>query len=319
METSGNLMETTCEYPILLVDDDPFIIRVLSDSLTDTGYSVITAKNGREALELIERGDYPLILSDWVMPEMDGIELCKRIRSSQSPRYTYIILLTSLDTRDNIIFGLESGADDYLVKPVHPAELTARLKTARRIIDLERSLKKSLEEIKALSIKDPLTGAYNRRYLDDCLNHEVRRAYRFRRPISILMMDIDNFKSVNDNYGHSAGDLVLRGIYEALAKNIRDEVDWIARYGGEEFVVVLPETPQEGMMVVAERLRQVVSSFSVHLDGMELGVTASFGAAGHMPVEQMPAITSTQLIELADRCMYDSKLAGRNRVTGTTC
>ncbi len=319
METSGNLMETTCEYPILLVDDDPFIVRVLSDSLTEAGYSVVIAKNGREALELIDSGYYPLILSDWVMPEMDGIELCKRIRSSQSPWYTYIILLTSLDTRDNLIFGLESGADDYLVKPVNPAELTARIKTARRIIDLERSLKKSLEEIKALSIKDPLTGAYNRRYLDDCLNHEVKRAYRFRRPISILMMDMDNFKYVNDNYGHSVGDLVLKGVYEALAKNIRDEVDWIARYGGEEFVIVLPETPPEGMMVVAERLRQVISSFRIHHEGMELCVTASFGAASHLPVQQMPAITSTQLIDLADRCMYESKLAGRNKVTGTRC
>jgi two-component system cell cycle response regulator len=144
--------ETTCEYPILLVDDDPFIIRVLSDSLDEMGYSVVSARNGREALELAENGDYPLILSDWVMPEMDGVELCRRIRSSRSPKYTYIILLTSLGTHDSIIKGLEAGADEYLVKPVNPAELTVRLKTARRIIDLERSLLKSLEEIRALSL-----------------------------------------------------------------------------------------------------------------------------------------------------------------------
>jgi two-component system cell cycle response regulator len=311
--------ETTCEYPILLVDDDPFIIRVLSDSLKEMGYSVVVAKNGCEALELAANGDYPLILSDWVMPEMDGIELCKRIRSSQSPKYTYIILLTSLDKRDNIIQGLEAGANEYLVKPVNPAELTVRLKTARRIIDLERSLMKSLKEIKALSLRDPLTGAFNRRYLDERLPQEIKRAYRFKRPLSILMMDIDHFKSVNDNYGHCVGDSVLQAAMETLSKNIRDEVDWIARYGGEEFVIVLPETPPEGMMVVAERLRQIISSLRIDYDDGELGITASFGAVNHMPVQQMPAVTSTQLVNLADRCMYNSKQTGRNKVSGTRC
>jgi two-component system cell cycle response regulator len=311
--------ETTCEYPILLVDDDPFIIRVLSDSLRDMGYSVVVAKNGCEALELAANGDYPLILSDWVMPEMDGIELCKRIRSSQSPKYTYIILLTSLDKRDNIIEGLEAGANEYLVKPVNPAELTVRLKTARRIIDLERSLIKSLEEIRALSLKDPLTGAFNRRYMDDRLPREIKRAYRFKRPLSILMMDIDHFKSVNDNYGHHVGDLVLKAAMDALSINIRDEVDWIARYGGEEFLIVLPETPPEGMMVAAERLRQIISSLRIKYDGGELGITASFGAANHLPVRQTPAVTSMQLVTLADRCMYNSKQTGRNKVTGSQC
>lgn len=310
---------TTCEYPILLVDDDPFIVRVLSDSLEEMGYTVAVAKNGSEALELSANGDYPLILSDWVMPEMDGIELCRRIRSSQSPQYTYIILLTSLDKRDNIIEGLEAGANEYLVKPVNPAELTVRLKTARRIIDLERSLKKSLEEIRALSLKDPLTGAFNRRYLDDRLPQEVKRAYRFKRPLSILLMDIDHFKSVNDNYGHCVGDFVLKAAMEALAKNIRDEIDWIARYGGEEFVIVLPETPPEGMMVVAERLRQIISSLRIEYDGVELGITASFGAANHMPAQQTPAVTPMQLVDLADRCMYSSKQTGRNKVTGSRC
>ena len=309
----------TCEYPILLVDDDPFIIRVLSDSLEEMGYSVVTAQNGLEALELVEHGDYPLILTDWIMPEMDGVELCKRIRSSRSPQYTYIILLTSLDTHDSIVQGLEAGADEYLVKPVTLAELTVRLKTARRIIDLERSLMKSLDEIKALSLKDPLTGAFNRRYLDERLPQEIKRAYRFERPLSILMMDIDHFKAVNDNYGHGVGDSVLQVALDALSKNIRNEVDWIARYGGEEFLIVLPETPSEGMMVVAERLRQIISSLRINYGDGELCITASFGAVNHTPGQQTPAITSTQLINLADRCMYNSKQAGRNKVSGTRC
>lgn len=310
---------TICEYPVLLVDDDPFMRKVLSDSITEMGYAVVTAVNGREALEMAGNGDYPLILSDWVMPEMDGLELCARIRATQSQQYTYIILLTSLDTRDNIVQGLEAGADEYLVKPVNTAELTVRLKTARRIIDLERSLKKSLAEIRALSLKDPLTGAFNRRYLDERLPQEIKRAYRFERPLSILMMDIDHFKSVNDTYGHHAGDLVLKASLDALTGNIRGEVDWVARYGGEEFVIVLPETPPEGMMVVAERLRKIVAGLTVEYEGKEIKITASFGAVNHLPAQQIPAVTPAQLINIADRCLYNSKQTGRNKVTGSRC
>jgi len=176
-----------------------------------------------------------------------------------------------------------------------------------------------MEEIRALSLKDPLTGVFNRRHLDNRLPQEIKRAYRFRRPLSILMMDIDHFKSVNDNYGHHVGDLVLKAVTEALTQNIRVEVDWIARYGGEEFVIVLPETPPEGMTVVAERLRQILSSLRIKFNGGELGITASFGAANHIPVRQTPAITSMELVNLADRCLYDSKQSGRNKVTGTQC
>ncbi len=183
-----------CEYPILLVDDELFMRRVLEDALVAQGYSVVTASNGKEALELVGNGDYPLILSDWVMPEMDGLELCRAIRMSKQEQYTYIILLTAQDTSDGIIQGLEAGADEYLLKPVNAAELTVRIQTARRIIDLERSLQKTLEEIRTLSLKDPLTGIFNRRYLDDRLPKELKRAYRYERPLSVLMMDIDHFK-----------------------------------------------------------------------------------------------------------------------------
>lgn len=311
--------ETICEYPVLLVDDDPFMRRVLSDTLMEMGYAVVTAVNGREALELIGNGDYPLILSDRVMPEMDGLELCRNIRAAQKQQYTYIILLTSLDAQDSIVQGLEAGANEYLVKPVNPAELTVRLKTARRIIDLERSLKRSLEEIRALSLKDPLTGAFNRRYLDDRLPQEIKRAYRFERPLSILMMDIDHFKTVNDTYGHYAGDLVLKAATDALTGNIRGEVDWVARYGGEEFLIVLPETPTEGMMVVAERLRKIIAALRIEHEGREIAITASFGAANHLPVQQIPAVSPGQLIDIADRCLYNSKQTGRNKVTGSRC
>lgn len=314
-----DIQETICDYPVLLVDDDPFMRRVLSDALREIGYAVVTAENGRQALELAGTGDYPLILSDLVMPEMDGLELCRCIRASQSLQYAYLILLTSLDTQDSIIQGLEAGANEYLVKPVNTAELTVRLKTARRIIDLERSLKRSLEEIRTLSLKDPLTNVFNRRYLDERLPQEIKRAYRFERPLSILMMDIDHFKKVNDIYGHHAGDLVLKACTDALVKNLRGEVDWVARYGGEEFLVVLPETPPEGMLIVAERLRKIIAALNIECEGRVITITASFGAANHLPTQQIPAITPGQFIEIADRCLYNSKQTGRNKVTGSRC
>lgn len=289
----------------------------MEDALVNQGYSVVTAGNGREALELLEKGDYPLILSDWMMPEMDGLELCRAIRASKNERFTYIILLTAQDARDGIIQGLEAGANEYLVKPVNTAELTVRLKTARRIIDLERSLHKSLEEIRTLSLKDPLTGIFNRRYLDDRLPQELKRAYRYERPLSVIMMDIDHFKSVNDRYGHHAGDEVLKACATAISDSIRIEVDWIARYGGEEFVVLLPETQFEGMVVVAERLRRELAEICVHEKEEDIRVTASFGAASHMPVQQSVAFSADFLLDQADRCLYHAKQNGRNRVTAT--
>jgi diguanylate cyclase (GGDEF)-like protein len=306
-----------CDYTILLVDDDLFMRRILEDTLVTQGYSVVTAGNGREALELIEKGDYPLIISDWMMPEMDGLELCRTIRVSKKEQNTYIILLTAQDAKDGIIQGLEAGANEYLVKPVNTAELTVRLKTARRIIDLERSLQKSLEEIRTLSLKDPLTGIFNRRYLNERLPRELKRAYRYERPLSIIMLDIDHFKSVNDRYGHHSGDEVLKACAMTISDSIRIDVDWIARYGGEEFVVFLPETPFEGMLVVAERLRREISEICVRANDVDIRVTASFGAASHMPVQQSVAFSADYFLDQADRCLYHAKQNGRNRVTAT--
>ncbi len=306
-----------CDYTILLVDDDLFMRRVMEDALVAQGYCVVTAGNGREALELVGKGDYPLILSDWIMPEMDGLEFCRAIRASKKGQNTYIILLTAQDASDGIIQGLEAGANEYLVKPVNAAELTVRLKTARRIIDLERSLQKSLEEIRTLSLKDPLTGIFNRRYLDERLPRELKRAYRYERPLSVIMMDIDHFKSVNDRHGHHAGDEVLKVCATTISDSIRIDVDWVARYGGEEFVIFLPETPYEGMLVVAERLRRDISEICVREKDIDIRVTASFGAASHMPVQQDVAFSADHFLDQADRCLYHAKQNGRNRVTAT--
>ena len=208
--------------------------------LKRAGYEVEMASNGREALAKLEQGDFPLMITDWEMPEMDGIALCRALRSKEQG-YTYIILLTSRDAIEHLVAGLQSGADDYLIKPVIEPELIARLNTGRRIVTLERSLRAANEENRRLSITDPLTGVYNRRYLMEQLPREIDRAARYGRQLSTIMCDVDHFKKINDTHGHLTGDEVLKWFATTLQSGVRTS-DWIARYGGEEFVIVLPET-----------------------------------------------------------------------------
>ena len=304
-------------FPILIAEDNALLRRILEANLREIGYDVVAAADGREALKILTRGNYPLIITDWVMPGLDGPQLCRAVRNLALDHYTYIILLTSQDSKESVIKGLEAGADEYLVKPVDPAELTVRLNTARRILDLESSLKQSLEENRRLSMRDPLTGIYNRRYLDDRLSQEIKRTFRYERSLSVVMFDIDHFKRVNDTYGHHAGDQVLRGCAECAQSGVRENIDWLARYGGEEFVMVLPETDLTGAMIVAERLRVLIESHVTTVRGESLSVTASFGVASFNPPDQKEDLTVAEtLLDCADNCLYQAKGEGRNRVKG---
>lgn len=300
--------------PILLVDDDRFMRTVLCQTLQDAGYCVSQAANGREALELCSSSYFPIIMTDWVMPEMDGIEFCRAFREKSAKSYTYLILLTSQEGKEKLIAGLEAGADEYLTKPVQDAELMVRLKTARRILDLESSLQKSLEEIKQLSIHDPLTGTFNRGYLDQHLPNELRRADRYMRELSLIMMDLDHFKKVNDTWGHQAGDAVLQHCAKILAGTVRREIDWVARYGGEEFILVLPETDQNGCSVVAERLRSLLAATPCLFRSEEIRVTASFGSVTRKPSNTTDGPDTTFILHRADQCLYQAKETGRNRI-----
>lgn len=305
---------TDIGIPILLVDDDRFMRTVLCQTLEDAGYQVSQAANGKEALELCSSSYFPIIMTDWVMPEMDGIEFCRKFRERPAECYSYLILLTSQEGKDKLIAGLEAGADEYLTKPVNEAELMVRLKTARRILDLESSLQKSLEEIKQLSIRDSLTGAFNRGYLDQHLPLETRRADRYLRDFSLIMMDLDHFKKINDTWGHQAGDAVLLHCIRIIAGTIRREVDWVARYGGEEFVLILPETDQIGCGVVAERLRSLIANTPCNFRQESITFTASFGTVTRSPSDEKNGISADQLLNLADQCLYEAKQQGRNRV-----
>lgn len=303
-------------YPILIVEDNPVSRKLLEKTLKKGGYEVMSASTGEEALKKLKKKFFPIIITDWIMPGMDGVELCRRIRTMDLPGYVFIILLTAKDTKEDIIEGLEAGADDYLTKPLNFPELKARLKSGFRILELEKSLKKANEEIRLLSITDPLTGCYNRYFLMERLQHEIMRAKRYQHELAVVMCDIDHFKKVNDLYGHQVGDLVLKSFSKTISSAIRKDVDWVARYGGEEFLVVLPETDWQGAMAVAERLRSLVAEVKTPTDHGDIKITASFGVAGFGRSVPNECVSLEQLINAADAYMYLAKREGRNRVKG---
>ncbi len=304
------------EFSILVVDDDAVSRAVMQKHLQKAGFGVVTAANGNNALDLFDHHFFPIVLTDWMMPGVDGPQLCRLIREKQTDGYVFIILVTARDSKTDIVSGLESGADDYLTKPIHPAEMVARVNTGIRILKLEQSLKKANEEIKLLSITDPLTGCYNRGYLNEHLIFEIKRAQRYRHPLSVVLADIDHFKRVNDTYGHQVGDMVLKIFARCILKEIRKKVDWVVRYGGEEFLIVLPETQNLGAFSMAERLRQQVAATQIEAASSIVSITASFGGAcaschnGNDDVETMES-----LINIADKQLYRSKKEGRNRTS----
>ncbi len=315
-DDNGGIERDGCDeiFQVLVVEDNAASRKMLEKLLAKAGYRVSTAADGIQGLELYDKQLFPIVITDWMMPVMDGLEFCRRLRARNDENYVYVIVLTARNSKNDIIAGLEAGADDYLVKPVHPAELIARLKTARRIIYLERSLRKRNEEIARLSITDPLTHIYNRGYFNKQFPAEIKRAVRHGRPLSLVMCDIDHFKRVNDHYGHQAGDEVLIRFAGCLQNLIRDSVDWIARYGGEEFVAVLPETDCQGASRAAERYRRQVADIVVEWEDQRIRLTASFGAAVLDAREDPEAATMHNLVSVADACLYEAKQGGRNRV-----
>ncbi len=305
-------------FPILVVDDDIVSRTVMKKHLNKAGFEVITAGNGKEALHLFDESFCPIVLTDWMMPEISGPELCKMLREKKTAGYVFIILITARDSKTDIVSGLESGADDYLTKPIHPDELVARINTGIRILSLEQSLRNANEEIRLLSITDALTGCFNRTYLSDRFSQEITRSQRYGHNLSIVLTDIDHFKRVNDTYGHQVGDMVLKAFASCVSSQIREKIDWAVRYGGEEFLIVLPETTSSGAGIMAERLRKAVEGLEVIHDGQSIKITASFGGAsvdfGGTSRDER-SLTMEQLINLADEQLYKSKNEGRNRIS----
>lgn len=305
---------------ILIAEDDRVTALKLQRALEKLGYSVAIAKDGAEAWNIVNSRHVNILVSDWVMPKIDGPELCRRIRAYQNDSYTYVILLTARDSREDRIQGLEAGADDFLSKPLDTSELVARLNVARRILAMQDQLRNHATELaklhaalerqnvmlEELAATDALTGLSNRRIFDESVVSAVAFAARHHHPLSLVMIDVDHFKSFNDNFGHPTGDEVLRSLAEVLKLGCRVH-DVVARYGGEEFALILPATGGCASVAVCDRLRQTVASRR----WSHRPVTASFGVAttGH------PASDATRLIWEADKALYHSKARGRNRVT----
>lgn len=300
---------------ILLAEDDPVTRMLMTRFLKKAGYEVLAVADGNEALDQMSQRYYPILVTDWEMPSMDGVELCKAVRNLQLDGYVYALLLTARNAKEHIIAGLEAGADDYLIKPVHEPELIARLNTGRRILALEHSLRAANERNRILSITDPLTGAFNRRYLMEQLPRELERCRRYASPLSVILCDVDHFKQVNDRFGHAAGDDVLQQFAARIQRSIRSMSDWLARLGGEEFLIVLPETDYRGALLVAEKIRAIVSTAGFLTRAGDVPVTASFGCASTELQGPDLSLKAEVLLRTADECLYRSKQGGRNRTT----
>jgi two-component system, cell cycle response regulator len=288
--------------------------KVLSHLLTRAGHELLAVASGTEALEHLVRGGFNLLITDWDMPGMDGATLCRKVRSAQLPDYIYILMLTGHTTEADLLGAFDAGADDYVRKPASAPELLARVRAGCRLLELEGSLRVALAQVRELSITDALTSVYNRRYLDDQLERELARSRRFGRPVGLVLADVDHFKQVNDEWGHAAGDEVLRCVARRLQGEIRNSTDWVARYGGEEFAVVLPETSLEQAAFVAEKLRAACADTPVTtVTGRTRAITASFGVAGF--AGNASTISANDLLRAADAALYRSKRAGRNRAS----
>jgi two-component system cell cycle response regulator len=300
---------------VLLVDDDELVLAHMAELVQAAGFDVHTAGDGATALAYLEQQFTPIVITDRNMPAMDGLELCRAIRQQSWPGYIYILLLTVHDGESDILAGLEAGADDYLSKRASPAQLVARLHTAQRILGLEQALKVELEEKRRQSLTDPLTGTNNRRYFERQLHKDFKRAQRGGGPLSLLMLDIDHFKRINDQYGHAAGDAVLQELVLRIRQSLTRETDWCARIGGEEFVIVLADTPLTGAAQVAERLRQAIAGVPVVTNAGTIAVTASIGVVDFQPTSGRESVSVESLVRDLDANMYLSKQNGRNRVT----
>jgi diguanylate cyclase (GGDEF)-like protein len=301
---------------VLLVDDDEIVIERLRDLITAAGYEVSAVSSGAAALEALRTEFAPIVILDRNMPGMDGLELTRAIRDgTHYPGYVYIMLCTAHDSEDEILTGLNAGADDYLSKRASGTHLVARLATARRILTLEHSLKQAIEERRRMAMTDALTGAHNRRYFMHHVRREIKRTRRFGGDFSLLVFDIDHFKHINDRYGHAAGDTVLVEFVRRIRGVLPREFDWCARIGGEEFAVVLPQTAVAGGGVVAEKIRRTLAAAPVTTVAGSVEVTVSVGVTGIAEFADRDSTTVEQLLRRADDCLYASKRHGRDRVT----
>ena len=302
---------------VLIADDDDVLRHILQTQLTKWGYDVVEARNGLEAWRLLHGNDAPkLAVLDWIMPGMDGVEVCKEIRKREDHPYIYLLLLTAKHKKEDVIAGMEAGADDYIAKPFEPQELKVRLRAGRRILDLQAELLSARETLRYQATHDCLTGLLNRSATIEALRNELDRASRQGSPVCLMLGDIDHFKIINDTYGHTVGDAVLCEAAQRMRSSLRT-YDSVGRYGGEEFLFVLPGCDVQNARNQAERLLAAITSQPVELPRVAISFTLSIGVVVkyNVSVDDLES-----LIQAADSALYAAKIQGRNRaVLSGTC
>ncbi|HEY1986046.1 MAG TPA: diguanylate cyclase [Terracidiphilus sp.] len=297
---------------ILVADDDAVSRLLMQRTLQKFGYEVVLAENGRVAAEILTGADGPrLALIDWMMPVLDGPGLCKEIRSQhREGGYIYIVLLTSKQDSEDIVAGLEAGADDYLTKPCQPGELKARLHTGCRILSLEQKLVDAREEMRYRATHDALTAVLNRASILSLMRDELDRSVRDNKPISLLLCDLDHFKQVNDSHGHPVGDVVLREVAKRLVSAVRSN-DAVGRYGGEEFLILLRDCNQLTLAMRSDHIRAAIAATPIVAGSIAQSITISVGA---VTCEFEDAgVSIERSLALVDAALYRAKAEGRNR------
>lgn len=296
---------------ILIAEDDVTSRLILENMLTKWGYDVVSATDGNDAWKKLQEEDSPkLVILDWMMPGIEGIEICRKIRenSKSEDQYTYVTLLTAKESKENIVTGMDAGADDYITKPFDMHELRVRVRAGQRIVQLQSELLEAKKDMEIQSRTDPLTGVLNRRAILSQIENELSRAKRDNAHISISMLDLDHFKKINDTFGHLAGDAVLRESMNRVEETIRT-YDAVGRFGGEEFIVVLPGAKEADAFIIADRIRMKINEKNANIDGVSIPFTISQGLA-----TCNGELTADELIAKADEALYRAKQNGRNCV-----
>ncbi len=298
------------DFKVLVADDSRIYRKLVEQALSAKQYQVMFAKSGQEAIDLFSHHEPSLVITDWQMPDLTGIQLCEHIRNHPGKSYTYLIILTGMTEKQDLVKGLAAGADDYLTKPFHSDELLARVGVGRRIVDLHRQLEAKNVLLKELALTDSLTGLPNRRAIEEWSTRQLSGALRYGFTFHVVLADLDHFKSVNDTYGHEVGDTVLKKFSEILKSHSRRS-DICGRVGGEEFLSILTHTTQANARMVVERIRQQVEAAKFEVGGKTLKITASFGLASF---EGAQTADFSRLVSQADAALYVAKRSGRNRI-----
>ncbi len=294
---------------ILIAEDDNITRLILEKLLEKEGHQVVCANNGKEALKIFKAEDFDMVIIDWLMPEMDGLELCKRIREAKLDRYVYILFVTIKEKSEDIVKALNMGADDYLTKPFDPHELVSRINSGARVVELDKKLRDAKNRFERLSLTDELTGVLNRRGVIRRFEEELNRAKREGNGLLVIMLDIDNFKEINDRFGHCIGDEVLK---EAAAriKSYMRSYDILGRYGGDEFLIVINMPKENIHPKIVEKFFHAICSKPFYIEGKRIEITASVG----VNLVKEPKGDVLELIRVADHCLLKAKRKGKNEM-----